>query len=209
MSLVMPELNQKVLSRRDDIIRGLRRIVPGEGVITAATELRPYESDGFTAYRQPPMVVVLPETAAQVSAVLAFCHEEDVRVVPRGSGTSLSGGALPLADGVLLGLGKFNCILDINYGDRLAVVQPEVTNLAITQAVQGAGFYYAPDPSRSLMHWGGYATLVRAPKELRAVIPMQHPRPRGVMALEARVRRAFDPSGVFESGRFLDHNDAN
>ena len=150
MSLVMPELNQKVLSRRDDIIRGLRRLVPPEDVITTATELRAYESDGLTAHRQPPMVVVLPETVAQVSAVLAFCHEQDVRVVPRGAGTSLSGGALPLADGVLLGLGKFNRILDIDYNDRLAVVQPGVTNLAITQAVQNAGFYYAPDPSSQI-----------------------------------------------------------
>jgi glycolate oxidase len=150
MSLVMPDLNQNVLSRRDDIIRALRRIVPGEGVITAASELRPYESDGLTAYRQPPLVVVLPETVAQVSAVLAFCYAEGVKVVPRGSGTSLSGGALPLADGVLLGLGKFNRIVDIDYSNRLAVVQPGVTNLAITQAVQSAGFYYAPDPSSQI-----------------------------------------------------------
>jgi len=112
--------------------------------------LKPYESDGLTAYRQVPMVVVLPETVEQVSAVLRWCWEQGVKVVPRGSGTSLSGGALPLADAVLLGMGKFNRILSVEYADRMAVVQPGVTNLAITQAVEEAGFYYAPDPSSQI-----------------------------------------------------------
>ncbi len=128
----------------------MRAIVPGESVISAEAELRPYESDGLTAYRQPPMLVVLPETVAQVSAVLAWCHREGVKVVPRGSGTSLSGGALPLADAVLLGMGKFNRIVEIDYDDRLVVVQPGVTNLAITRAVEDEGFYYAPDPSSQI-----------------------------------------------------------
>ena len=96
------------------------------------------------------MVVVLPETVAQVSAILAWCHAQGVKVVPRGSGTSLSGGALPLADAVLLGLGKFNRVIEVNHADRLAVVQPGVTNLAITRAVEDAGFYYAPDPSSQI-----------------------------------------------------------
>ena len=96
------------------------------------------------------LVVVLPETVEQVSAVLRYCHGQGIRVVPRGAGTSLSGGALPLEDGVLLGLGKFNRILDIDYANRCAVVQPGVTNLAITQAVQQDGFYYAPDPSSQI-----------------------------------------------------------
>ena len=135
MSLVMPEPDQITLARRGEIVAALRQIVPGEGVIDHPDGLRPYESDGLTAYRQPPMVVVLPETTAQVSAVLAWCHANRVKVVPRGSGTSLSGGALPLADGVLLGLGKFNRVLGIDYDDRIAVVQPGVTNLAITRAV--------------------------------------------------------------------------
>src|SRR5213592_3435985 len=103
MSVTMPALDAAVLARRDRIVTALRAIVPGEGVIAAEREMRPYESDGLTAYRQLPMVVVLPETTGQVSRVLAFCHAEGIKVVPRGAGTSLSGGALPLADGVLLG----------------------------------------------------------------------------------------------------------
>lgn len=150
MSLTMPEPDTVTLGRRAEIVAALRGIVPGEGVIDDAAALRPYESDGLTAYRQPPMVVVLPETTAQVAAVLAWCHANRVKVVPRGSGTSLSGGALPLADGVLLGMGKFNRVLDIDYDDRLVVVQPGVTNLAITRAVEDAGFYYAPDPSSQI-----------------------------------------------------------
>src|SRR5215831_16633123 len=109
----MPTPDDAVLARRDRIVAALRKIVPGEGVIAAEREMRPYESDGLTAYRQPPMVVVLPETTEQVSRVLKYCHEQGIKVVPRGSGTSLSGGALPLADGVLLGLGKFKRIREI------------------------------------------------------------------------------------------------
>ncbi|EKM99492.1 D-lactate dehydrogenase [Acidocella sp. MX-AZ02] len=150
MSLQMPLPDQRVLARRDEIIKALRQIVPGEGVIDAPHELRPYESDGLTAYRQPPMVVVLPETVEQVAAVLRYCKGQNIKVVPRGSGTSLSGGALPLADAVLLGMGRFKKILEIDYEDRLAVVQPGVTNLAITKAVEGEGFYYAPDPSSQI-----------------------------------------------------------
>src|SRR5215469_2100052 len=146
----MPAPDQAVLARRERIVAALRAIVPGEGVIAAEREMRPYESDGLTAYRQLPMVVVLPETTAQVSRVLAFCHAEGVKVVPRGAGTSLSGGALPLTDGVLLGMAKFNRILEIDYDNRCVVAQPGVTNLAITQAVENAGFYYAPDPSSQI-----------------------------------------------------------
>ena len=150
MSLKMPPLDEEVLSRRDEVIAALRAIVAGESVIDDEASLRTYESDGLTAYRQPPMVVVLPETTRQVSDILAWCHENGVKVVPRGSGTSLSGGALPLGDGVLLGLGKFNRILEIDYDDRLVVTQPGVTNLAITRAVEERGFYYAPDPSSQI-----------------------------------------------------------
>ena len=150
MSLKMPTPDAATLARRDEIIAAMRAIVPGEGVITDERELRPYESDGLTAYRQPPMLVVLPETTQQVSAILGWCYERDVKVVPRGSGTSLSGGALPLADAVLLGLAKFNRVIEVDYGDRIAVVQPGVTNLAVTHAVQDAGFYYAPDPSSQI-----------------------------------------------------------
>src|SRR3989441_10923670 len=146
----MPAPDQAVLARRERIVAALRAIVPGEGVIAAEREMRPYECDGLTAYRQLPMVVVLPETTPQVSRVLAFCHAEGIKVVPRGAGTSLSGGALPLTDGVLLGMAKFNRILDVDYDNRVVVAQPGVTNLAITGAVEGAGFYYAPDPSSQI-----------------------------------------------------------
>src|SRR5215468_1354695 len=146
----MPAADAAVLGRRERIVAGLRAIVPGEGVIAAEREMRPYESDGLTAYRQLPMLVVLPDTTAQVSAVLEFCHREGIKVVPRGAGTSLSGGALPLADGVLLGMAKFNRILEIDYDNRCVVAQPGVTNLAITKAVEPAGFYYAPDPSSQI-----------------------------------------------------------
>src|SRR5712691_8372736 len=148
--VAMPEPDQGVFDRRDAIVRALRKIVPGEGVIAAERAMRPYESDGLTAYRQLPMVVVLPATTEQVSRVLAFCHTEGIKVVPRGAGTSLSGGALPLVDGVLLGMAKFNRIREIDYDNRVAVVEPGVTNLAVTQAVEQAGFYYAPDPSSQI-----------------------------------------------------------
>ena len=150
MSVAMPLPDQTVLARRERIVAALRDIVPGEGVIAAEREMRPYETDGLTAYRQLPMVVVLPETTQQVSRILAFCHAEGIKVVPRGAGTSLSGGALPLSDGVLLGMAKFNRIREIDFANRLAVVEPGVTNLAVTQAVEHAGFYYAPDPSSQI-----------------------------------------------------------
>jgi glycolate oxidase len=128
----------------------LRSIVPGEGVIAGEREMRPYETDGLTAYRQLPMVVVLPETTQQVADVLRYCHDEGIKVVPRGAGTSLSGGALPLGDGVLLGMAKFNRIREIDFENRVAVVEPGVTNLAVSNAVAHAGFYYAPDPSSQI-----------------------------------------------------------
>src|ERR1700726_4177397 len=138
----MPAADAAVIARRDQIAAALRRIVPGEGVVVSEPERRAYESDGLTAYRQPPLVVVLPSTVAQVPAVLRYCRDEGIKIVPRGPGTSLSGGALPLADGVLLGMGKFNKILDIDVANRCVVAQPGVTNLGITHAVQGEGFYY-------------------------------------------------------------------
>src|SRR5215470_4901117 len=146
----MPAPDQDVIARREDIGAALRRIVPGEGVIVSEPERRVYESDGLTAYRQPPLVAVLPSTVAQVAAILRYCKEQGVKVVPRGAGTSLSGGALPLADGVLLGMAKFNKIVEIDYANRCAVVQPGVTNLGISHAVEQAGFYYAPDPSSQI-----------------------------------------------------------
>src|ERR1700748_1872669 len=146
----MPAPDAALIERRDDIVEALRSIVPGEGVIVSEAERRVYESDGLTAYRQLPLVVVLPSTVEQVAAGLRYCKEIGAKVVPRGAGTSLSGGALPLADGVLLGMAKFNRILEIDYENRCAVVQPGVTNLAITKAVEDAGFSYAPDPSSQI-----------------------------------------------------------
>jgi glycolate oxidase len=150
MAVTMPVEDQGILARRDQIVQALRAIVPGEGVIATAREMRPYESDGLTAYRQLPMVVVLPDTTAQVVRVLRYCHDQGIKVVPRGAGTSLSGGALPLGDGVLLGMAKFNRIREIDFANRVAVVEPGVTNLAVTRAVEHAGFYYAPDPSSQI-----------------------------------------------------------
>src|ERR687887_74461 len=148
--VAMPEPDRAVLARRDRIVKALSAIVPGEGVIASEAAMRPYETDGLTAYRCLPMVVVLPSTTEQVSRILAYCHGEGIKVVPRGAGTSLSGGALPLADGVLLGMAKFNRIREIDYDNRVVVAEPGVTNLAITQAVEQRGFYYAPDPSSQI-----------------------------------------------------------
>src|SRR5437879_2554139 len=148
--LKMPAPDADVLKRRDRIVRALSRIVPGEGVIATAHEMKPYESDGLTAYRQVPMVVVLPETTEQVARVLRYCHQEGIKVVPRGAGTSLSGGALPLGDGVLLGMAKFNRIREIGFLNRVVVAESGVTNLAVSNAVAHTGFYYAPDPSSQI-----------------------------------------------------------
>jgi glycolate oxidase len=146
----MPTPDAATLARREEIVADMRIIVPGEGVVEVETEMRAFESDGLTAYRQVPLVVVLPETVAQVSRILKYCHERNIRVVPRGSGTSLSGGALPLQDAVLLVMSRFNRILDIDFENRAVVAQPGVTNLGITHAVEHEGFYYAPDPSSQI-----------------------------------------------------------
>jgi glycolate oxidase len=148
--LVMPKADAATLARRDEIVADMRIIVPGEGVVDAVNEMRAFESDGLTAYRQLPLVVVLPETVAQVSRILKYCNERNIRVVPRGSGTSLSGGALPLEDAVLLVMSRFNRILDVDFLNRVVVAQPGVTNLGITHAVEQEGFYYAPDPSSQI-----------------------------------------------------------
>jgi len=146
----MPEPDQGVIARRDEIAAALGALIGADAVIDDRDALRAYECDGLTAYQALPMLVVLPETTAQVSAILRYCHDNRVKVVPRGAGTGLSGGALPLADGVTLGLGKFNRVLDVDYDNRCVVAQPGVTNLAITQAVAREGFYYAPDPSSQI-----------------------------------------------------------
>jgi glycolate oxidase len=147
----LPDPKPEVMARRDTLIAGLRALVAdAEGLIADPISLRPYETDGLSAYRQLPLAVVLPETTEEVAAVMRFCHQNGVRVVPRGAGTSLSGGALPLADAVVIGLMRMNQVLDINYPDRCATVQAGVTNIGITNAVADEGFFYAPDPSSQL-----------------------------------------------------------
>ncbi len=148
--LAMPEPKADVLARRDEIVAGLRAILPESGVVSEAIRLKPYEADGLPAYRQMPLAVALPESTEQVAAIMKLCHSMGVRVVPRGAGTSLSGGAMPMADALVVGLMRMNQVLDIDYADRCATVQAGVTNIAITQAVAGEGFFYAPDPSSQL-----------------------------------------------------------
>jgi glycolate oxidase len=146
----MPAPDPNTLNRRREIARAMAAIVGAESVITDAESLRAYESDGLTAYRQTPLMVVLPRTTAEVARILRWCGDNLVRIVPRGAGTSLSGGALPLEDGILLGMARLNRVLEIDYDNRCCVVQAGVTNLAITRAVEEAGFYYAPDPSSQI-----------------------------------------------------------
>jgi glycolate oxidase len=145
----LPQPDPGVLARRPEIAAALKAIVP-DGVIGDEATLTAYDCDALTAYRQRPLLCVLPKTVEQVSAVLAYAAREAIRIVPRGAGTSLSGGALPLADGILLGLSRMNRILEVDYENRCVVVQPGVTNASVTKAVQTAGFYYAPDPSSQI-----------------------------------------------------------
>ena len=150
MSLTMPAPEVAILENRDRLIRRLLEILPEESVIAEETRMRAYECDALTMYRQLPLVVALPDTVPQVQAVMALAAEMNVKVVPRGAGTSLSGGSMPLGDGILLAMGKFNRILEIDYENRSARVQPGVANLAISDAVAERGFYYAPDPSSQI-----------------------------------------------------------
>jgi len=145
-----PDAKPEILARRDEIIAGLRAILPERAVIDEAISLKPYETDALTAYRAIPLAVVLPEDESQVVAVMKLCAAGGIRVVPRGAGTSLSGGALPMEDAIVVGMMRMNRILEINTADRYAVVQPGVTNLGITAAVQDSGYFYAPDPSSQL-----------------------------------------------------------
>jgi glycolate oxidase len=148
--IALPPPKPDVLARRGEIVAALRAIVGPAAVIAEPVRLKAYETDGLTAYAQVPLAVVLPATAEEVAAVLRVCSQNGVRVVPRGAGTSLSGGALPLADAVVLGVSRMNRILEVDLADRWARVEAGVTNLAITQAVEADGFFYAPDPSSQL-----------------------------------------------------------
>ena len=146
----MPLPDASVLGRRAEIVARLRAVLPADAVIDDPAETRAYECDALAAYRCPPLAVVLPRSTAEVAAALKVCHAARVRVVPRGSGTSLAGGALPTADSVILGVARMNRVLEIDYGDRFIRVEAGRTNLSVTGAVEGDGFFYAPDPSSQL-----------------------------------------------------------
>jgi glycolate oxidase len=150
MSIAFPEPDQAVLSRRKEIIAGLSRLVASEALIVSDDERRAFETDGLTAYRQMPLAVVLPSSTAEVSAIMRFCHDNGVKIVPRGAGTSLCGGAIPQADAIVLGVAKMNQVLHVDFEGRTARVQSGITNLGISQAVAHEGFFYAPDPSSQL-----------------------------------------------------------
>jgi glycolate oxidase len=146
----MPAPDLGVISRKARIVTRLRSVLPADGVIDAPEELRAYECDALTAYRCPPLAAVLPRTTEEVSAVLRVCWEEGVPVVPRGSGTSLAGGAMPTADSVILGVARMNRVLAADYDNRFVHVEAGRTNLSVTGAVEAEGFFYAPDPSSQL-----------------------------------------------------------
>jgi len=146
----MPIPNASVMSKRDRVLTRLAQVMPTEALITDEAERRAYDCDALTAYRCLPLAVTLPTSTQEVSDILRICHEEDVPVVPRGSGTSLAGGALPTADSVILGVARMRDMLEVNYPDRYVRVQTGMTNLAVTGEVESDGFFYAPDPSSQL-----------------------------------------------------------
>jgi glycolate oxidase len=148
--LALPKIDRSILNNKEAIVKNLSNLINPENVLSHADEIKPYETDALAAYTQTPLAVVLPVNTEEVSKILKYCYDENIKVVPRGAGTGLSGGALPLQDAVLLGLGKFNKILEIDFENKCVVTQPGVTNLGITHAVQHKGFYYAPDPSSQL-----------------------------------------------------------
>src|SRR3954469_12531704 len=150
MSIAFPLPDESILARRDEILRGLAPLVAAEALIVTEDERRAFETDGLTAYRKLPLAVVLPSTTAEVSAVMRFCHENGVKVVARGAGTSLAGGAIAQEDAIILGISKMNRVLETDFESRTVRVQSGITNLAISQAVAHEGFFYAPDPSSQL-----------------------------------------------------------
>jgi glycolate oxidase len=150
MSLKMPVPDAQTMSRSAEIISALKKITGDAAVIDEIDGRRTFESDGLTAYRAMPLAVVLPETTEDVAEVLRYCHREKIKVVARGAGTSLCGGALPLEDAIVVGVSRMSKILEINYDNRIARVETGITNLAISKAVAEEGFFYAPDPSSQL-----------------------------------------------------------
>ncbi|NGX96897.1 MAG: FAD-binding protein, partial [Candidatus Afipia apatlaquensis] len=148
--IIFAEPDRGILDRRDEILACLENLVSSGELITDRDECRAYETDALAAYRSIPLAVVLPTSTEEVSVVLKFCHENGVKVVPRGAGTSLAGGAIPTEDAIVIGLSRMNRVLEINYDDRFMRVEAGVTNLSITSAVSDRGFFYAPDPSSQL-----------------------------------------------------------
>ncbi|KIN62552.1 Glycolate oxidase, GlcD subunit [Sulfitobacter noctilucicola] len=146
----MPVPNAGVLAKKARVVARLLEVLPADAVIHEERETKAYECDALTAYRCPPMVAVLPSSTQEVSDILRICHQEMVPVVPRGSGTSLAGGALPTADCVILGVARMADVIETDYDNRLIRVQTGRTNLSVTGAVEADGFFYAPDPSSQL-----------------------------------------------------------
>ncbi|SLN23868.1 putative FAD-linked oxidoreductase [Roseivivax jejudonensis] len=146
----MPDPDAVLIGRKADIVSKLERLLPADAVISDIAETRAYECDALTAYRCPPLAVVLPGSTEEVAAVLRLCHAEGVPVVPRGAGTSLAGGALPTADSVILGVARMTEVLETDYNNRVIRVETGRTNLSVTGAVEEDGFFYAPDPSSQL-----------------------------------------------------------
>ena len=149
-ALAMPVADERILARRDTIVAELTSLVGADAVIHERAATVAYECDAFVAYRCPPLAVVLPSTTEQVSQVLEFCSRNHLPVIPRGAGTSLAGGALPTADSVVIGVARLNRVLEVDTANRFIKVQSGITNLAVSQAVEADGFFYAPDPSSQL-----------------------------------------------------------
>jgi len=148
--IALPNPDHAILQRRSDLLKQLKKLVPGATLITDVEGRRTFETDALTAYRRLPLAVVLPQGTEEVSAVLRFCHHNHIKVVPRGAGTSLSGGALPLEDAIVLCVSRMNKVLDIDLTNRVARVEAGITNSGITDAVADQGFFYAPDPSSQI-----------------------------------------------------------
>lgn len=149
-TIQMPAPQRAVLERKADLLTALKKIFPSDSMIFEPHELKAYECDALTAYRCPPMAVVLPRTTDECSAVLQLCNDLKIPVVPRGAGTSLAGGSLPTADSIILGTARLKDVLEIDYDNRFIRVQTGVTNLSVTGRVEESGFFYAPDPSSQL-----------------------------------------------------------
>ena len=146
----LPKADARVIARKAQIVARLRAVLPADAVIDAPEETRAYECDALSAYRCPPLAVVLPRSTAEVAAALKVCHEERVPVVPRGAGTSLAGGSMPTEDAIVLGLARMSAVLETDYENRFIRVEAGRTNLSVTGAVEAEGFFYAPDPSSQL-----------------------------------------------------------